>query len=59
MTDDLKQMRRERDKYRDKFENIDEDFDEIKRQRALKHDDKRVQYRDSKSPDEYWKKDSR
>jgi chromosome segregation ATPase len=33
MKDDFKDMRRDRDKFRDKFENIKEDFEEIKRQR--------------------------
>jgi hypothetical protein len=33
MKDDFKQMRRDRDKYRDKFEIIREDLEEIKRQR--------------------------
>lgn len=31
--DDLRKMRRERDKFRDKFENLNEDFEEIKRER--------------------------
>ena len=34
MKDDFKQMRRDRDKYRDKFETIKEELEEIKR----KHD---------------------
>jgi len=33
MKDDLKQMRRERDKYRDKFDTANEDLEEIKRER--------------------------
>jgi len=33
MKDDFKQMRRERDKFRDKFDNIKEDLEEIKRER--------------------------
>jgi hypothetical protein len=33
MKDDFKDMRRDRDKYRDKFDTIKEDFEEIKRQR--------------------------
>ncbi|CAF3583434.1 unnamed protein product, partial [Adineta steineri] len=33
MKDDLKIMRRERDKYRDKLETLNEDFEEIKRER--------------------------
>jgi hypothetical protein len=33
MKDNFKHMRRERDKFRDKFGTISEDFEEIKRQR--------------------------
>jgi uncharacterized coiled-coil DUF342 family protein len=33
MKNDFKQIRRERDKFRDKFDIINEDFEEMKRQR--------------------------
>jgi hypothetical protein len=53
MTDEFKEMKRERNKYRDKYENINEDH-EIKRER----DRQKIRW-NSNSPEERNKKDSK
>ena len=53
MSDEFKEMKRERNKYRDKYDNINEDL-EIKRER-----DRQKTRWNSNSPEERTKKDSR